>query len=250
MLKKSALYIFLTLLLANCASYKQNIMFKPGENFVPDPIKGKAQTAERNYVIQKNDFLVIEIYSNNGEKLIDPNPEMTQSNLNSNDEEEVTQYLVDINGVAKFPMVGEIKVEGLTLRQAEQALQTEYEKFFKSPFVTLRFNNKRVIILGFSKGQVLPLSNDNTTLAEVLAMAGGIDNNSMSHNIRVLRGDQVFLADFSTVEGFQKSNMIIEPGDIVYVQPIRRPVAEGFRDYGILLTFIVSIVTLIAVTSK
>ena len=251
MSKKIVPIILLAGLLAGCTAYKQNIMFKPGENFVSDPIKSKAQETNRNYLIQKNDFLDLEIYTNNGEKLIDPNPELSQSQQNINNTNQIrTQYLVDLNGVAKFPMVGEIKLEGLSLRQSELLLQNEYEKFFKSPFVTLKFNNKRVIVLGAPGGQVLPLLNENLTLAEVLAMAKGVNNDGKAHNIRVLRGEQVFLVDFQTLEGFHKGNMIIEPGDIVYVEPFRKPIAEGFRDYGFILTMLVTITTFVTLLQR
>ncbi len=249
-LKRATLLIVFFWVLAGCGTYKQNIMFKPGENFTPDPVKANALQVERNYLIQKNDFLVLEIYSNNGEKLIDPNPELSQSQPVSSGNKIANQYLVDISGVAKFPMVGELKVEGLTLRQAEMTLQKEYEKYFKSPFVNLRFNNKRVIVLGTPGGQVVPLLNENITIAEVLAIAKGIDIDGKTQNIRLLRGSQTFIIDFSTIEGFQKGNMIVENADIVYVEPVRRPLAEGFRDYGILVTFLVSITTLITLFTR
>ena len=107
--------------------------------------------------------------------------------------------------------------------------------------------NKRVIVLGALGGQVIPLTNHNVTLAEILAMAKGLPNDSKARNIRIVRSDKVFQVDLSTIEGFQSGNMIIEPGDIVYVEPIRRPFAEGLRDYGSLLSLFISTLSLILV---
>ena len=242
--------IFFSILRGNCASYKQNIMFKPDGNPSQGTLSAETLQAERNYVIQKNDYLGLEIHSNNGERLIDPNPELSQSQQVSQDSRSVAQYLVDTNGVAKFPLVGELKVEGLTLRQAEEVLQKEYGKFFISPFVGLKFNNKRVVVLGAPGGQVIPLTNENVTLAEILALAKGLNNDSKAQNIRLLRKDMVYSIDFSTVEGYRKGNMIMEPGDIIYVEPVRKPFVEGFRDYSILLTFIVSLTTIITLITR
>ena len=250
MLKRVLCLIVCTGLMSGCASYKQNIMFKLDENSTANKLKPNILQAERNYLIRKNDYIVVEIFSNNGEKLIDPNPELSQTQGGAGNSKSENQYLVDLNGMAKFPLIGEVKVEGYSLREAELLLQKEFEKFFKSPYVTLQFNNKRVIILGAPGGQVLPLKNENTTLAEVLAMAKGVGNDAKAQNIRVLRGENVFLADFSTIEGFQKSNMIIEPGDIVYIEPIRKPLAEGFRDYSILLTLVVTLTTLVTLFTR
>lgn len=236
-------------LLIGCGAYKQNIMFRTPEGFT-NQLESGITKAEHSYVIRKNDYLSLRVYSNNGEKLIDPNPEMSQSQAGVTGTTNEIQYLVDLNGIVKFPLVGELKVEGLTLRQAEQMTQKEYEKFYKSPLVLLKFNNKRVIVLGEPGGQVIPLQNENTTLAEILALAKGINNDGKAHNIRILRGDKVFVADFSSVEGYQSGNIIMEPGDLVYVEPVRKPLAEGFRDFSILLTFMVSITTLITLLTR
>jgi polysaccharide biosynthesis/export protein len=41
--------------------------------------------------------------------------------------------------------------------------------------------------------------------------------------------------------------MTMAPGDIVYVEPIRRPLVEGIRDYGPVFSIITSIATLVVV---
>ena len=116
---------------------------------------------------------------------------MNNQNLSSRPE---PTYLVDIKGVAKFPMVGEIKIDGLTIRLAEELLQKAYESYYKDSFVILKYVNKRVIVLGAPGGQVIPLANENIHLVEVLALAKGVDNLAKAHNVRVLRGDQVLVA--------------------------------------------------------
>src|SRR5690606_141088 len=98
-------------------------------------------------------------------------------------------------------------------------------------------------------GKVIPLTNENTTLVEVIALAGGIDNTGRAHNIRVLRGDSVMMVDLSTIDGYRKGNHIMEPGDIVYVEPLRKPVIEAARDYGPIIGLITSLATLIVVIS-
>jgi polysaccharide export outer membrane protein len=101
--------------------------------------------------------------------------------------------------------------------------------------------------LGAPGGQVIPLVNENVHLVEVLALAKGIDNLAMAQNVRVLRGDHVLVADLSTIDGYLKNNILIEHGDIVYVEPIRRPVSEAFRDFLPVLTVLTSLTTLIVV---
>jgi len=239
------LFIALTLSAASCASYKENIMFKTDDTTV---LEKQVQTAEKNYVIQRNDLLELEVYTNNGERLIDPDLQLTRESGTQNvTTRDVPNYLVDVKGVAKFPMVGEIKVDGLMIREAEEILQKEYSKYYQGSYVVLKYVNKRVIVLGAPGGQVLPLKNENTRLVEVLALAKGINNDGKAHNIRVLRQDKVFLVDLSTFDGYVKNNMVIEPGDIVYVEPVRKPFFEGVRDYGVLISLATSVSTLVLV---
>lgn len=232
-------------ILTSCGSYRQNIMFQVPEGTV---LQQQAEAVQRNYVIQKNDLLKLSLYTNKGELIIDPDFNLMKDLPIQNVQRRPDpDYLVDINGVAKFPMIGELKVEGLTLRQAEAILQKEYANYYTDPFAVLQYINKRVVVLGAPGGQVIPLMNENITLVEVLALATGLNNDSKAHNIRVLRGDQFFVADLSTLAGYQQTNMIMQPGDIIYVEPIRRPISEGVRDYGPIVSIVTSLTTLIVV---
>jgi len=229
--------------LFSCASYKANIMFKPTEGFQPEVFKREAQAAEKNYIIQKNDYLTLQVFSNNGERLIDPNPDMSgqnKSNSTQQSDEEI-RYLVDVNGVAKLPLVGEIHLEGLTLRQAEEIVQKEYSRFFKESFVLFSYVNKRVVVLGAPGGQVIPLSNQNIRVAEILGLAKGLNNDARANNIKLIRGDHVYQIDFSTIKGYLEGNMLVEAGDILYVEPIRRPFTEGLKDSYIIISLLLTI---------
>lgn len=210
-------------------------------------LKQQIDIAEKNYVIQKYDYLELEIFTNKGERIIDPlSPSPTGTNSGTTVVAKPT-YLVDVGGVTKFPMIDEVKVEGLTIRQAEKLLEEAYSKYYEDAYAVLRYTNKRVTVLGATGGQVIPLTNENVKLVEVLALAQGLNNDAKAHNIRVMRGDQVFVADLSTFDGYVKNNIPIQSGDIVYVEPVRRPLTESLRDYGPILTIITTLTTLAVV---
>jgi polysaccharide export outer membrane protein len=238
-----------SLLFSSCASYRQNIMFRATN---AEAVQMQVRETEKNYVIQKNDRLELEVYTSKGERLVDPDRYLsTGSNVQAaTAKPEVNSYLVGQDGLVKLPMVGSINLVGLTITQAEELLQKEFTKFYKDPFVILKYINKRVVVLGAPGGQVIPLVNDNMRLTEVLALAKGINNDARASNIRVMRGDTLFIADLTTFEGYKKNNILIEPGDIVYVEPIRRPLLESLRDYGPLISIVTSLTTLIVVISR
>ncbi len=228
-------------LLASCGSYRQNILFQVDNA----ALQQERKDAESNYVIQANDLLTLEVYTNQGEKIVDPNREAFKEGTTSPVSVTPSQYLVDIHGMVKLPLIDEVKLEGLTLKQAEAILSKAYERFYQGAYVLLSFSNKRVIVLGAPGGQVIPLANENIRLAEVLALAKGINADGRGENIRVIRDDEVMLADFSTFEGYTKSNYVMKPGDIVYVEPVQRPLTEALRDYSPVISIVTSLATLI-----
>ena len=232
---------------------------------------------DRNYRIHANDVLNVQVYTNKGERLIDPNGELRfgspgagSTSIPTSGQRNVgqgagslpgsTQFVVQADGTVRLPLVDRVIVQGMTLIQADSILQIRYNTFYKETFVKTAVSNNRVIILGAPGGQVISLNNDNMNLLEVLALAGGADGGGGGggginryggriNNIRIIRGDlknpQVQFIDLSTLEGMRRGNLQVEPNDIIYIQPIRRPLIEAITDAGPVL----SIFTLLLTTS-
>jgi polysaccharide export outer membrane protein len=210
--------------------------------------------AEKNYRIQVNDRLEIRVYTNEGERIIDPDYEL-QKDINTNSlRREEGFYPVLKDGKVKVPMVGEVTLEGLTLREGERKLEDEFSKFYKDPYVILKFENKRVIVLGMESSQVVPLENEDMNLLEVLALAGGVQKNMKVQNIRLIRGDlnnpDVQIIDLSTIEGMQKADLKIYSGDIIYVEPVVHIFSESTRELIPVISIITSFVALILAIQK
>jgi polysaccharide biosynthesis/export protein len=244
-------YIFLILfpLICGCSGYKQHIMLKTGEGSYPYDMEYARFLAERNYRIQVNDRLEIRVYTNEGERIIDPDFELQKELNRNNMTREDSYYFVQKGGNVKIPMVGEVTLEGLTLREAEKTLEEEFSEFYKEPYVTLKFVNKRVIVMGLEESQVIPLENEDMNLIEVLALAGGIQKNMKASNIRLIRGDlnnpQVQIIDLSTIEGMKQADLKVYSGDIIYVEPVVHVFSESSRDFIPLLSIMTSFVAII-----
>lgn len=245
-------FIVLLFAFASCASYKQSLMFKTDETTT---LKQKAETLDRTYVLANFDGVSIEVFTKNGERLVDPDKVLMMTGPNGqriaqdeDDEEEV--YVIDENGVAKLPMVGEQKIAGLTLREAELFLQKEFSKYYENVFVTLKCTTRRVIVLGVPGGMVLPLTYEHVSVVEVVAMSKGFMTEGKAQAIRLVRGDDVYVIDLSTVEGYRKGNMTVLPGDIIYMEPVIRPFVEALGDYGQLVSISISLLTLLLVVAQ
>ncbi|WP_099600548.1 polysaccharide biosynthesis/export family protein [Reichenbachiella sp. 5M10] len=227
-------------------------MFKLNKEFSKSDLSTAVMQAEKNYAIQIDDYLSIEVYTNQGERIIDPNHELQQGmNTTQRRAEENFTYLVKEDGTVKFPIIGQIKLDSLTLDQAESLLEEKYDAYYKGAFVKLTYSNKRVIVLGAMGGQLIPLLNENMSLVEILAIAGGLDMGAKAQNIKIIRGNlgnpEVFQINLSTVSGMRDSMITMEPGDIVYVEPWRRPWLESIKDIAPVLSLLSSTLALVLV---
>ncbi len=181
------------------------------------------EQTQQEYLLAPNDQLYFQLYTNDGERLIDPIAPMNQQQLRGDQ-----SYLIEFDGMVNLPVLSRTKLSGMTLRQAEQFLETRYTQYYNNPFVKLHVTNHRVTIFPGGRGgtsSVVYLENTNTNILEALALAGGIAD-GRANRIKVIRGDlsnpQVFLLDLSTLEGMRSADMIIQANDIIYVEPRER----------------------------
>ncbi len=244
----------------SCKTYKQDILFKFDEEFTPDDLSMQVERIEGNYVIQPNDFLQLDVFTNKGEQIIDPNFELGpqgnngQMNNPNFQNQRINLYLVQTDGYAKFPVVGMVKVDSLTLQEAEAKLQNLYDEYYKDSFVRLVYNNKRVVVMGANGGQVIPLTNENMSLVEILAMYGGLEFGAKANNIKIIRGNledpEIFMIDLATVSGMRQSIIQVRPGDVIYVEPWRRAGRQFLSDVSPIISLISSLIAVTLVISN
>jgi len=252
-------WMLIICLLSSCGIYRNRIMFQTDSEIVPGNVELAVAEADKNYVLQKNDFIEVEVYTNEGELIIDPNNEIMREigagmNMQQLNQQRNPQFLVREEGLVKLPLLGDVPLEGLTVFEAEALLQREYSEFYEDAFVIVRYVNKRVIVLGTTGGQVIPLLNENTNLIEVLALAGGVGTQSRVDKIRLIRGDldnpEVRIINLSTIEGMKDASLKVVSGDIIYVQPVQRIAGEALRDLSPIFGLITSTLSLIVLINN
>lgn len=192
------------------------------------------------YRLAANDELSFLLFTNDGERAIDPivpvGGQMQRTTIT---------YNVDFDGTVKFPVLGRVAISGLTIREAEIMLEDRFTEFYNSPFVQLGVVNNRVTIFPGGRGgtsTVLTLENPNTTLFEALARAGGIADGK-AHRVKLIRGipdnPQVYLLDLSTIEGVNNASLVLQANDVIYVQPrdrVPQRILENIAPYLSLIT--------------
>ncbi|MGB0404123.1 MAG: polysaccharide biosynthesis/export family protein [Salibacteraceae bacterium] len=214
---------------SGCTWLNQSIMFKTPKDYAFDSIP---DTISDQYLLQENDLFYFRLFANDGFKLIDIT-NMNQGGaqmMNMGQNQSLFQYLIEFDGTAKLPILGRVDLAGKTIREAELFLQEKYAYSFNDPFVQITVLNRRVFVFPGLAGtaRVIGLQNNNTTLMEALALAGGLSENGKAHKIKLIRKTDdsadplVYQFDLSTIDGLVFANMIVQTEDIIYVEPRRR----------------------------
>jgi len=238
MIRKLFYFSFLVLA-TGCKVLNPSIMLETKENFKYSQYKDSANSKE--YKISTNDIIEFRMFANDGFKLIDLSFNSPQLIYNTN----IPTYLVEPDGSVKLPVLGRVKLNGLTVREAENMLEKKYDTAYVNPFVILHVINKRVIVFPGSPGsaKVITLQNNNTTLMEALALSGGISENGKAHKIKLIRRNvlkpetpDVFLIDLSTIEGIKYTDLVLQADDIIYVEPRKNIAGQILREISPILT--------------
>jgi len=138
-------------------------------------------------------------------------------------------YEVNNEGNVYFPILGEVKVDNLTLLEATSKFKNLLSDYFNQPTVLLKFVNKKISILGqVQQPGHYTFNKKKLTILQALSIAGDVTEFGNRKEVILLRESEIGLT--SVVLNLSKDDFItseyyfIQPGDIIYVKP--RPSAR------------------------
>jgi polysaccharide export outer membrane protein len=93
------------------------------------------------------------------------------------DDEFNNQYRISGTGTITLPLVGEVRLEGLTQQQAAASLQQQLKHYLRKPQITLlvtEYHSRQVGVFGaVAKPGVYSLSGPGNTVQDMISLAGG-----------------------------------------------------------------------------
>jgi polysaccharide export outer membrane protein len=209
--------------------------------------KNPDSTNADDYKISPNDIVEFSLYSNDGFKLVDLTS-LSSNNPNAFRIQNSIEYLIESNGDIKLPVLGKVKLSGYTIKDAQSYLEEQYAAYYIRPYVIIKVINKRVIIFPGSAGdaKVIPLINNNTTLIEAIALAGGLADDGKARMVKLIRDNKttgahdVYLIDLSMIEGIKQGSMVLQANDIIYVEPRRRYAIRFLQEAAPVISIVTS----------
>lgn len=187
-------------------------------------------TKNFEYKLAPGDILSVEISS-----ITPPQFDFTAQNETKKNEADprLSGYLIDEDGAIEIPFLGQLKVAGLTLKEATSLIKSRAASLLKQPSVNVRMLNYAYTILGeVGKPGVYYNYNNKVNIFEALAQAGDLTDFANRSKIKLVRKDNgvanVVLLDLLDDEFLGSPYYYIRPGDFIYAPPMK---VKNFKQY-------------------
>lgn len=243
----------LCVLTSSCLTRRQMAYFQDSNNeYPPKPVKTDIELQKFEPVISPKDILSIFVSSLSPEASSFFNNAISKTNAeNVAGLAPAVGYLVDVNGNIEMPLIGKVKVGGLTTSYATDLIKSKLEKFLQSPSVRLYFENYRVTILGeVTRPGVYQVPNEKITLPEALGLAGDLTAYGKRDNILIIReeSDKKTFArlDIRNKDIFTSPYYYLHPNDVIYIEPNKGRATQADAFFRI-APIVISTLTLAAV---
>jgi polysaccharide export outer membrane protein len=244
--KLVTLFSTVAVIMSSCSSYKKVPYF---QDLNRSQVSSEDITNLTAITIQPQDQLSISVTSLNQDAANVFTNYIQNSGPNS--ENPVYGYIVNSKGEVTLPLLGVVKVSGLTSDQLSAQLQQQLLSFLSKPSVSVRIVNFKVAVLGdVLRPNVYRSPSERLTITEALSLAGDLNITAKRDDITLVReidGKRTYIPlDLTSKKLFESPYFYLKPNDLIFVQPSKLKLATvdtGYRNASL----IISALSLIAI---
>ena len=248
-------YLLLVLaLLASCVPNKKVLYLQKGDvnkNIVEkDTVVRKHEMVINEYKIQPLDMLNIQFETlsedNNAFDFLDKLAPQAMGGGGQGNMLALNGIFVNPEGYVAYPVLGKIKVAGLTIFEAEREIGKVAAQYVPDVVVRVRMLNFRFTIMGevIAGERVLIANNPRLTIMEAIGLAGGLSDLADRSNVKIVRqkGEvaEIVYVNLLEEEFIESPYFYVQQNDVIIVPPLKqRPFRRYFvQNLGILSTTI------------
>lgn len=144
--------------------------------------------------------------------------------LNANANQLRQTYLVDVNGNIEFPVIGTIKIGGMTRIEVTEMLKERISEYVKDPIVNVRLINFTVTVLGeVNRPGTYTIQDERISMTEALGLAGDLTIYGKRNNVFLIReidGQKKYAKyDLTSISVVNSPVYYLSQNDVIYVEP-------------------------------
>jgi polysaccharide export outer membrane protein len=194
------------------------------------------------FTIQPHDQLSISVGSKNPEA--DAVFGNNQKNAGTNPSNANYGYTVNEKGEVKLPLLGVIKVAGLSTDQLSEQLQKSLAPYLSAPSVTVTVLNFKVAVLGdVLRPNIYNSNSERLTIPEALSLAGDLNITAKREDIVLVRekdGKREYIPiDLTSKEIFKSPYFYLKSNDLIYVTPSKAKLStvndKGYQNASLII---------------
>lgn len=247
------LFVILLSFIFSCVSKKEIIYFQK------DEIDQSKVSNSYKTIIKPDDLLQITITALDIEAVKPFNLAAVTFSNSTNaaiGQAQQQNYLVDTRGEIDFPVLGKLKIGGLSRNEVINLLKKKLDPdYIKDPNIIIRIANYKVSVLGdVRKPGSYTIPNERITILEAIALAGDLNLSGQRYNVVVNReeaGKKVqYHVDLLSKKIFTSPVYYLQQNDVVYVEPnyARIQSASSNSNTGLFISMtslLIAVITLI-----
>lgn len=228
-MKIKILILFAIIALSSCTPSRNLAYFSDLEE---QTIYTEKVENSKGPIIQPDDLLSITVNSLNPEAnsmfnrgSINPAGTVTDfstSNRATNIHQE--GYLVDKDGYIEYPVLGKVKLGGLSKEEAKCELVIKLQEYLKDPIVNIRYLNYKVTVVGeVHRPSTFTIPSERINILEALGMAGDMTAFGKRENVLIIREEggvrTMTRLNLNSKEILNSPYFFLQQNDVVYVEP-------------------------------
>ena len=213
--------VLLLLALSACAPRRDLVYFS---NMANVTTANDVQNPEVR--IKQNDVVSITMNSLSPESNL-----LFASNKGASADGTLKGYKVNKSGNVHLPLVGDFKIEGMSIEEAETGVAAALSKYVKNPEVEVQIVNFKITVIGeVNRPSTFTITDEKVNLLEALGMAGDMTVYGKRENVLIIRTEDghktMKRLNLNNQETMNSPYFNLKQNDIVYVEPDRAKAIE------------------------
>lgn len=227
-MKNIYFYLLLVALIASSCSSKKNLSYFQDLSGINTEVMGASYSGVISF--RENDELSIIVSAADPQvaaqfNIVVPSKQSSAGLVTLSASEALQNYVVDNEGNINFPILGKIKVSGLTKQELILKLESELSKSIRNPIVNVKLVNLRVGVLGeVTAPGSFSFANQRVSVLDALAEAKDLTVYGNRRNVLIYRDNEdgmkrIIRMDLTKSDILFSPDFYLQQNDIVYVEP-------------------------------